>query len=129
MFLNSTKVIRHEGGYSTFRACITKELTDGINNLAVNADNRPNSRVYPQKADFTFYGGIYRDVRLLVVDKKRFDLDHFGGRGIQITASPIEGYKKADVSVKMRLSTDQGNVIVTVLDGQGKEVCRETALL
>ena len=128
VFLNGTEVIRHEGGYSTFRACITKELTDGINHLSVSADNRPNSRVYPQKADFTFYGGIYRDVRLFVVDKIRFDLDYYGGRGIQVSASPIEGYKKADVSVKMWLSTDRGNVIVTVFDRQGKEVCSQTAL-
>ena len=127
VYLNSNKVIRHEGGYSTFRANITALLTEGTNLLKVNVDNRPNTKVYPQKADFTFYGGIYRDVRLIVVNKERFDLDHFGGRGLQVTARPIEGYKKADVHVNMWLNTNKGDVKVTIYDAQGKEIITQTA--
>ena len=47
--------------------------------LTVEVDNSKNDRVYPQKADFTFYGGIYRDVSLMVVSKNHFTLDYFGG--------------------------------------------------
>lgn len=61
------KLICHKGGYSTFRVNITPVLKEGENLLAVRADNGKNREVYPQKADFTFYGGIYRDVYLLVV--------------------------------------------------------------
>ena len=127
VYLNSQKVIRHEGGYSTFRANITDHLVEGKNFLKVNVDNRPNQRVYPQKADFTFYGGIYRDVRLIVVNKERFDLDHFGGRGLKVSACPIEGYKKADVRVSCYLNTNRGNVRIIVSDMEGKEVFCQNA--
>lgn len=125
VFLNDERIIRHEGGYSTFRKNITEVLKEGVNNLLVKVDNRPNDRVYPQKADFTFYGGIYRDVKLVVVNKKRFDLDYFGGKGLQVTAKPIEGYKKAKVATKMWLNTDSGEVRVTIFDKEGNEVCQE----
>ena len=68
--LNGSDVCTHEGGYSTFRADVTA-LLKAENALTVVADNSVNDTVYPQKADFTFYGGIYRGVRLLVVDKYR----------------------------------------------------------
>ncbi len=58
---------------STFRANITELLRDE-NELTVEVDNSKNDRVYPQKADFTFYGGIYRDVSLMVVSKNHFAL-------------------------------------------------------
>ena len=125
VFLNDERIIRHEGGYSTFRKNITEVLKEGVNNLLVKVDNRPNTKVYPQKADFTFYGGIYRDVKLVVVNKKRFDLDYFGGKGLQVTATPIEGYKKAKVATKMWLNTDSGEVRVTIFDKEGNEVCQE----
>ena len=67
--LNGQTVCRHEGGYSHFRTDVTEYLTER-NQLTVVVSNRPNDRVYPQKADFTFYGGIYRDVELLIVRKE-----------------------------------------------------------
>ena len=63
--LNGQKVMSHDGGYSTFRADVTEFLTKE-NKLEVAVDNSVNDRVYPQKADFTFYGGIYRDVLLVL---------------------------------------------------------------
>ena len=57
--LNGEPVGRHDGGYSTFRAEITS-LLKADNQLTVTVDNSVNDRIYPQKADFTFYGGIYQ---------------------------------------------------------------------
>ena len=99
VFLNGDKITAHEGGYSTFRKEITELLKDE-NELTVKVTNAPNDRVYPQKADFTFYGGIYRDVTLVIVPKEHFELDHFGTPGIKVTAKPVEGYKKAHVTVE-----------------------------
>ena len=82
--LNGELIGTHDGGYSTFRWDITGTLADE-NHLKVWADNSRNDRVYPQKADFTFYGGIYRDVFLIRVNEKHFDMDHFGGPGIKVT--------------------------------------------
>lgn len=84
--INGKTVTTHDGGYSTFRADLTDELKDE-NVLEVIADNKANDHVYPQRADFTFYGGIYRDVYLITVNASHFDLDYFGGNGFQITPS------------------------------------------
>lgn len=84
VYLNGQELTRHEGGYSTFRVNLTEHLRDR-NILAVSVDNGKNSRVYPQKADFTFYGGLYRDVYLLRVPRHHFSLDYFGSLGIKVT--------------------------------------------
>ena len=81
VYLNDQKLAHHEGGYSTFRVDITEALADE-NVLAVSADNSDNEIVYPQKADFTFYGGIYRPVKLIGVPAGHFTLDYHGGPGI-----------------------------------------------
>ncbi|MBP5154238.1 MAG: glycoside hydrolase family 2 protein [Lachnospiraceae bacterium] len=115
--LNGKPVCSHEGGYSTFRADIT-DFLEADNLLSVKADNSPNDRVYPQKADFTFYGGIYRDVTLLIVNRNHFDLDYFGAPGVQVTAKPVEGYAKGIVEVKSYV-TGEGDVKVRLLDASG----------
>ena len=121
--LNGQTVCRHEGGYSRFRADVTEYLTER-NQLTVVVSNRPNDRVYPQKADFTFYGGIYRDVELLIVDGLHFDLDHHGGPGIRVTAKPADGYKKGEVTVETWRNTGLGEVRVRLLDAQGAVVAQ-----
>ena len=62
-------------------------LLKDMNKLCVEVDNSINETVYPQTADFTFYGGIYRDVEWLIVSKEQFDLDYYGGPGIQVTST------------------------------------------
>ena len=121
--LNGQTVCRHEGGYSRFRTDVTEYLTER-NQLTVVVSNRPNDRVYPQKADFTFYGGIYRDVELLIVDGLHFDLDHHGGPGIRVTAKPVEGYDKGEVTVETWRNTGLGEVRVCLLDAQGALVAQ-----
>ena len=124
--LNGKTVMTHDGGYSTFRSDITA-LLEKENTMKVWVDNGVNDRVYPQKADFTFYGGIYRDVDLLVVNKNHFDLDYFGGNGIQITAKPVEGYKKGEVTIKTFTNCTEA-VTVSIRDAEGREVCSGTGL-
>ena len=76
VYLNGRKLAVHQGGYSAFRVELTQALVPGENLLAVLADNSENDTVYPQKADFTFYGGIYRPVWLLRVPAAQFALDY-----------------------------------------------------
>jgi len=116
--LNGQQVMTHHGGYSTFRADIT-DLLQPENHLEVAADNGKNDRVYPQKADFTFYGGIYRDVKLITVSKHHFDMDHFGGSGLAVTPE-VDG---ADGKVRVRTWANcEGEVAVRLLDAEGAEV-------
>ncbi len=115
--VNGQTVCTHDGGYSTFRAELTSLLQEE-NTLVVMADNSVNDRVYPQKADFTFYGGIYRGVRLLVVSKAHFALDYLGASGVRVTATP-EG-KGARVRVQSRVTV--GDVVVTIKDHKDRVV-------
>lgn len=117
--LNGQSVIHHDGGYSTFRAEVTALLREE-NHLEVKVDNSVNDRVYPQKADFTFYGGIYRDVKLLIVHKTHFDLDYFGGPGLRITPK-VDG-TDAKVRVESWTNTEKPQVAVTLTDAQGNVV-------
>ena len=116
--LNGVEVTRHDGGYSTFRADVTALLADS-NVLIVEADNSKNDRVYPQKADFTFYGGIYRDVSLLVVNRNHIALGYLGGPGVQIT--PTVNGANADIEVKTWMEGD-GEVEFSIYDAAGAEV-------
>ncbi|MBE6916665.1 MAG: glycoside hydrolase family 2 protein [Ruminococcaceae bacterium] len=84
VYLNGEKLAHHDGGYSTWRVDLTDKLQ--LQNLLVIAvDNSANDRVYPQMADFTFYGGLYRNVNLICVNESHFDLDYYGGPGIMVT--------------------------------------------
>ena len=121
--LNGELIGTHDGGYSTFRWDITDTLADE-NHLKVWADNSRNDRVYPQKADFTFYGGIYRDVFLIRVNEKHFDMDHFGGPGIKVTARPTEGYTRGEVRVETYTNCEAGEVSVRILDADDKLVAQ-----
>ena len=111
VFVNGELLIKHQGGYSTFRTNLTSKLT-GNDKLVVLVDNNKNN-VYPQSADFTFYGGLYRDVNLIIVPKTHFALGHYGGNGIKIT--PV-------------INNDIANVTVEAwLEGQDTTVLFETA--
>ncbi|MDO4837367.1 MAG: glycoside hydrolase family 2 TIM barrel-domain containing protein [Clostridia bacterium] len=115
--LNGKPLCTHDGGYSTFRAEVTSFLQDE-NDLQVDVDNSKNTKVYPQKADFTFYGGIYRGVRLIVVNKAHFALDYLGSCGVRVT--PLPKGEGADVRVQSRVTA--GQVHVALLDAQGSVV-------
>ena len=119
VILNGVTVAAHDGGYSTFRADITAHLKE-TNDLLVEVDNSVNERVYPQKADFTFYGGIYRDVVLLTVNENHFDLDCFGGPGIAVT--PTVSGKDSTVRVQSWHNAPNATVSLRLLDRQGKVV-------
>ena len=117
--LNGKLVGEHHGGYSTFRWDVTDFLQDE-NQLTVHVDNSRNDRVYPQKADFTFYGGIYRDVNLIIVNKCHFDLDCFGGPGLKITPG-VDG-KDGRVRVETFHHVEGAQVRVRLTDAAGKTV-------
>ena len=85
VYLNEQKLAEHKGGYSAFCVDITDALRNGSNLLRVNVDNSDNDTVYPQKADFTFYGGIYRDVTLHIVPAAHFALAANGAVPIKVT--------------------------------------------
>lgn len=126
VFWNGKKICTHHNGYSTFRAEVTDDMQER-NKLRVVADNSKNERVYPQHADFTFYGGIYRDVELLIVPDIHFDLDHYGGQGVMISTQVrgttgilnIRSYTNVEDLESTGLKT-----VFLISDAEGNEVGR-----
>ena len=118
VYLNDCLAATHDGGYSTFRARLTPYLRER-NVLKVLADNSVNDRVYPQRADFTFYGGIYRDVNFIIVGKNHFDLDFFGCNPIKIV--PKTDGRDGIVTVTA-YNVGEGKVDITIYDGEGRIV-------
>lgn len=116
VFFNGEKIATHDGGYSAFSV----KLPSKVGELVVTADNSPNDSVYPQQADFTFYGGIYRDVELIAVDKNHFTSD------FHITAIPQDSGAKIsfdvstnnDVNVEFEIINDDK----VIYRGNDKEV-------
>ena len=101
VYVDGKKLAHHDGGYSTWRVDVTESL--GENSvLAIVIDNSANETVYPQMADFTFYGGLYRNVNLICVSESHFDLDYYGAPGIKVT--PAINGANADVEVEVFLT-------------------------
>ena len=122
VFLNGEKLCHHEGGYSTFRAELTGKLRDK-NLLEISVSNEDNDRVYPQKADFTFYGGLYREVRLISVPGEHFELLRDGTPGIKVT--PIVDLEKRSAAVTVETWQNADSVTVTV-NGESKTIPSES---
>ena len=120
-YLNGKHLAHHDGGYSTWRVDMTDAM-DRDNLLVILVDNAANDRVYPQVADFTFYGGLYRDVNIVCVSESHFDLDHFGGSGIKVT--PVINGKDANVEVEVYLTNAKMGQYLqyTILDAEGNVV-------
>ncbi len=121
LYVGGRKYAHHDGGYSTWRCDITDAIAQ--NTLIVIAvDNSANETVYPQVADFTFYGGLYRDVNIIGVPASHFDLDYYGGPGIQVT--PVVDGKNAKVDVTVYVTEGKlgQSIRYTLLDAEGNAV-------
>lgn len=120
VYLNGKLLKHHDGGFSTWRVDLTEALENN-NLLAILVDNAPNDTVYPQVADFTFYGGLYRNVNLICVNASHFDLDYFGTPGIKVTPT-MEG-TDAKVAVEVFLTNQkEGQTVRYTLENQAGKV-------
>ena len=126
VYLNGKELASHNGGYSTWRVDLTDTLEEN-NLLVISVDNSPNDKVYPQMADFTFYGGIYRNVNIIAVKNSHFDLDYFGTPGLKVTPEVNGSNAKVTVETWVTNMTDSQTVEVTVLNKDGEGVAKVTA--
>ncbi|NDV46619.1 DUF4982 domain-containing protein [Paludibacter sp. 221] len=88
-FVNGQSVGLHRGGYTAFRFDITDKLTTGENVIAVKVDNRIDQLIAPLSGDFSFYGGIYRKVTLIVANPVHVDLLDHGAPGLYLSTSDV----------------------------------------
>lgn len=118
VYVNGTKLGHHEGGYSTFRLDITSSLAEE-NLLCISVDNGVNDYVYPQKADFTFYGGLYRNVNLITTGGAHFELEKDGTPGIRVT--PCVNLVKKSADILVETWQQGGDAVVITVDQQSQE--------
>ncbi|MBQ8095420.1 MAG: glycoside hydrolase family 2 protein [Clostridia bacterium] len=118
VYLNGQHLVRHEGGYAAFRADLAESRADR-NVLAIAVSNEDNDTVYPQKADFTFYGGLYREVRLIAVPKEHFELLKDGTPGIKVTPIVDLGAHRAEVTVE---TWQNASSVTVTVNGESKTV-------
>ena len=121
VYMNGNELASHDGGYSTWRVDITDELAKG-NKLAITVDNSANETVYPQMADFTFYGGIYRDVNIIAVNESHFDLEYYGAPGIMVTPEICGSDAKVQVEVFVTNKKDGQKLNFALKDKAGHVV-------
>ncbi len=121
VFVGGEKLCRHDGGYSTFRVDLTDKITDATD-IAITVDNAPNETVYPQMADFTFYGGLYRNVNLICVNETHFDLDYYGAPGIAITPKVSGSDAEVEVEVFVKNLKEGQKIAYTLYSKEEKEL-------
>ena len=124
-YLNGNKLAHHDGGYSTWRVNITDELKEE-NILVISVDNAPNETVYPQMADFTFYGGLYRDVNIIAVSASHFDLDYYGAPGIKITPEISGNNAEVEVEVFTANAKEEQTLVYKIFDREGSVIAEKT---
>ncbi len=129
VFVNGQRAGQHVGGYTAFCFDVTDLVrVPGSNTVAVRVDNRHDPDIPPLDADFTFYGGIYRDVWLVATDPVHIDLLDHAGPGVYLTTPDITD-ASATVTARVRVTNDAttaSNVRLThrVFDSENTEVAR-----
>jgi beta-galactosidase len=135
LFVNGREVGHHAGGYARFRFDVTSLAKPGaVNVFAVKVSNAANPNVPPRSADYTFFGGIYRDARLVSVDPIHLDMDAFGSSGVLAFQDRVT---KESAAVRVRVSVSNASaaprdadVVVGVRDprpGGGVVVAKASA--
>ncbi len=117
VYCNGRELGTHKGGFSTFRYELTPAMKASGNVLMVVVTNAV-SDIYPQTADFTFYGGLYRDVNFIEVNEAHFDLLKDGTAGVFVTPH-CSGKTRLDLfpvdaagcSIVVELKDAEGNVV------------------
>lgn len=119
VYCNGRELGTHKGGFSTFRYDLTPAMKAEGNVLTVVVSNAP-SDIYPQNADFTFYGGLYRDVNYIEVNETHFDLLMDGTEAVFVTPHNV-GKTRVDLfpvnaegcTLQVELKDAGGNVVGT----------------
>ena len=115
VYVNGNFVGEHQGGFSAFVYDVTPYLNVGADNLiAVKVNNAVNTNIPPLSADFTFFGGLYRDVHLLATDPVQISPLDYGSPGIYLKTTSVSS-NSANLQVTAVLSNSTATAqIVTV---------------
>lgn len=131
VYLNGVLLGSHSGGFSAFRFEATPALVAGENVLAVKVDNSATPDVPPLRADFTFFGGLYRDVHFTLTNDLHVDLLDHGSSGVYLKTTDVSA-ESATLSARVRVTNSGAvaqiaDVVLSVLDDAGASAATLTA--
>ncbi len=109
VYINGKVAGSSKCGYAMYRVSLTPFLKEGDNLISILVDNSQHEDVYPLMADFTFYGGLYRDVKLIFGDALHFDLLDNGRDGVYLTQRHLDK-KTFELNIKGRIINEFSSV-------------------
>jgi len=126
VYLNGKKAGHHVDGYNAFRVPLNNLKFDGTDEVAVKVDNSYNENIAPLTADFTFFGGIYRNVSLWVLTPVHFEDNQYASKGVYVHAEQVSKTGAA-VMVNGNLinsssSAQKLTIVTTFSDANGKQI-------
>lgn len=122
IYVNKKYVGEHRGGFSTFRFDITSYVNINEDNLiTIIADNTNTDEIYPMMADFTFFGGVYRDVNIIYVNETHFDLLDDGSKGVYVQSKIEDNH--AIVNISNVIVGDYDFIDASIIDEKGDITC------
>lgn len=131
VFVNGKKAGEHTGGYTAFNININPYINfneGAANEIAIKVNNSHNEDIPPLSADFTFFGGVYRDVFLTAVDKVHFNMDDHASSGVFIT-TPVVSATRATVNVRGAFNNTGAKtavwIISTIKDKNGAVIAEQ----
>ncbi|RJG24136.1 glycoside hydrolase family 2 TIM barrel-domain containing protein [Massilia cavernae] len=131
VWLNGTKLGRHQGAFGTFRFDVTRHVVTGRNVLVVRADNRlataagEPTAIAPLSGDFNMSGGLYRAVSLVSTPaRSSIALDDLGSSGVYFKTESVSADGRASASVRVRLANGAAGQTVraSLKDARGRQV-------
>ncbi|MEJ5995129.1 glycoside hydrolase family 2 TIM barrel-domain containing protein [Pedobacter sp. Du54] len=126
VYLNDKKIANHIGGYTAFTVPLERLKFNGTDYIAVKVDNSYNKDIVPLTADFTFFGGIYRSVSLMVLENAYFEGKQYATNGVYVHAEDVS-QTAAKVIVNGQVTSAFGlskklNLVSTLSDATGKKI-------
>lgn len=124
VYVNGEELTHHIGGYSAFTCEITDVIKVGDNVVDVWVNNSCEPYRAPQKADFNFYGGLYRSVELIKAPQISLSRKFHGGPGLRVWSDSVSG-KMATLEIRAQVdngtqSTSEIELVATLKDAKGR---------
>ena len=114
VYVNGELIETHRGAYTAFYVDITDHLKKGNNLVAVRVNNKITEDLATQVGDFTQWGGIYRDVSLIVTGKAHIDTSDLGSNGLSMTTTDVSD-RRATVTVRSKICNDSADETTVTL--------------
>ena len=130
VFIDGKHAGEHRGGYTAFVVDLTDRVQYGKKNtVLVRVNNALQLDVMPLLGDFNMYGGIYRDVDLIIAEPEHISLEDYASSGVYLLQKEVSR-EKAVVEAKVMVEGRKDETVevrLQVKDHNGKVVARQTA--